>query len=57
MNQISNNRKLHFILSTILMNLHKILQPIVDFKNMQVPIAPIVKDKLLALHTWLSMFD
>jgi hypothetical protein len=32
------------------MDLHKIVQPIGDFENMQVPITPIVKKKLLALQ-------
>jgi hypothetical protein len=36
------------VLSTTLMDLHKTLQPIVDFENMQVLITPIIKDKLLA---------
>ncbi len=36
------------------MDLHKIVQPIGDFENMQVPITPIVKKKLLALQIWLQ---
>jgi hypothetical protein len=36
--------------STTLMDLHKTLQPIANFENMQVLITPIIKDKLLALH-------
>jgi hypothetical protein len=37
-------------LCTILMDLHKTLQSFADFENIQVPIAPTVKDKLLVLH-------
>jgi len=36
--------------STTLMDLHKTLQPIANSENMQVPIAPIIKEKLLILH-------
>ncbi len=35
------------VLSTTLIDFYKTLQPITDLKNMQVFIAPIVKDKLL----------
>jgi len=34
------------------MDLHKTLQSFANFENIQVPIAPIVKDKLLVLHIW-----
>jgi hypothetical protein len=34
------------------MDLHKTLQSFADFENIQVPIAPTVKDKLLVLHIW-----
>jgi hypothetical protein len=39
-------------LSTTVMDLHKTLQLIAKFETMQVPIAHIVKEKLLALHIW-----
>jgi hypothetical protein len=35
------------------MDFHKTLQPITAFENMQVLVAPIVKDKLLTLYIWL----
>jgi hypothetical protein len=38
------------VFSTTLMDFHKTLQLIVNFKNMQVPMANIVRDKLLTLH-------
>jgi hypothetical protein len=38
------------VFSTTLMDFHKTLQLIVNFKNMQVPITHIVKEKLLTLH-------
>jgi hypothetical protein len=43
------------VFSTTLMDLHKIVQPIADFENMQVPITPIIKEKLLVLQIWLIL--
>ncbi len=40
--------------SITLMDLHKTMQLIVKLKNTQVPIAHIVKDKLLTLRIWLG---
>jgi len=40
--------------STTLMDLHETVQPIASFENMQIPIAPIVKEKLLILHVLLK---
>jgi hypothetical protein len=38
------------VLSTILMNFQKTLQPITDLENMQIHVAPIIKDKLLTFY-------
>ncbi len=47
---IQQQKTITHVSSITLMGLHKTLQPIVNFENMQISIARIVKNKLLALH-------